>query len=126
MWRTLTPKTEDKMICATCGTGWQTVPGFARRRTLLDLCALPLADAGPARVGEHGAADLVEDVDEAVALDGRADLLAAGRDRERHLHKPQPEHRSTNSSLVIGRPSLCGSSPTPVTPLGLLHVPPWK
>ena len=47
--------------------------------------ALPLADAGPARVGEHGAAHRLERLDQPVARDGGADLLAAGGDAERHL-----------------------------------------
>ena len=54
-------------------------------RTLLDLCALPLADAGAAGVGEHGAADLGEDLQEAIPLDGGADLLRARRDGEGDL-----------------------------------------
>ncbi len=58
---------------------------WEQEHTLLDLCALPLADAGAAGVGQHGAADLVEDVDEAVALNGGADLLTARGDREGHL-----------------------------------------
>ena len=55
------------------------------RLTLLDLSALPLADAGAAGVGQHGAADLGEDFQEAIALDGGADLLRAGGDCEGHL-----------------------------------------
>mmetsp|Transcript_24095 Transcript_24095/g.75512 ORF Transcript_24095/g.75512 Transcript_24095/m.75512 type:complete len:373 (-) Transcript_24095:1175-2293(-) len=47
--------------------------------------AAPLADAGAARVGHHGAAGLLEDRELAVAGDGGADLLGAGGDGEGHL-----------------------------------------
>ena len=42
-----------------------------------DVVALPLADARPARVGEHGRADRLEVGEQAVALDRRAHLLGA-------------------------------------------------
>ncbi len=77
---------------------WGACSMRVRSRTLLDLRALPLADAGAARVGEHGAADLVEDLDQAVALDGRADLLATGRDREGHLRAPRQAAASAQSA----------------------------
>lgn len=53
--------------------------------TLLNLCALPLADAGAAGVGKHSAANLGEDLQEAIPLNGGADLLGARRDGEGHL-----------------------------------------
>ena len=53
--------------------------------TLLDLSALPLADAGAAGICQHSAADLGEDIDEAITLNGGADLLTARGDGEGHL-----------------------------------------
>src|SRR5207244_11043279 len=47
--------------------------------------ALPLADARPAGIGEHGAADLLEDLHDAVPLDGLVDALRARGDQERRL-----------------------------------------
>ena len=44
----------------------------------------PLADAGPAGVGEDGAVDVLERLHLAVALDGGAHLLGARSDQERH------------------------------------------
>ena len=54
--------------------------------TLLDLSALPLADAGPAGIGQHGAANLLENVQQAIALDSGTNLLATWRDGKGHLH----------------------------------------
>ena len=42
----------------------------------------PLADARPARVGEHRRTDRLEVGEQAVALDRRPDLLGAGRDQQ--------------------------------------------
>eukprot|EP00053_Salpingoeca_punica_P020385 m.211399 g.211399 ORF g.211399 m.211399 type:complete len:843 (+) comp18318_c0_seq1:197-2725(+) len=50
--------------------------------TLLHVLAIPLADAGAAGVGEHNTAKLVKGRGQAVALNGGADLLGAGRDGE--------------------------------------------
>src|SRR6266478_3971111 len=47
--------------------------------------ALPLAYARPARIGEDGAADLLEGRHDAVALDRLVDALRARRDEERRL-----------------------------------------
>ena len=47
------------------------------RLALLDVVALPLADARAARVGEHGRADRLEVGEQAVALDRGAHLLGA-------------------------------------------------
>jgi hypothetical protein len=44
--------------------------------------SVPLSDARSAGVGEDDAADRAHGVGQAVALDGRADLLGAGRDVE--------------------------------------------
>ena len=38
--------------------------------TLLDLCALPLADAGSTGIGQHSAAHLLKEVQEAITLNG--------------------------------------------------------
>ncbi len=57
---------------------------------LLDVVALPLPDARPARVGEHGGADRLEVVEQAVALDRGAHLLGARRDQQRRLHRAAP------------------------------------
>ena len=45
----------------------------------------PLADARAAGVGQHGGADGLEVGEQAVALDGGAHLLGAGRDQQRGL-----------------------------------------
>ena len=55
----------------------------------VEVGAVPLADARAAGVGQHRAADRLEVGEEAVALDGGARLLGAGRDQELRLH-PQP------------------------------------
>lgn len=73
------------------------------RLTLLDLCALPLANAGAASIGEHGAANLAEHLDQAVALNGGPDLLASGRDGEGHLH--------INQRIVCARLGLSHDKP---------------
>ena len=52
---------------------------------LLDVVALPLADARSAGVGQHRGADPLEVGQQAVALDGGPDLLGAGGDHERRL-----------------------------------------
>ena len=52
---------------------------------LLDVVTLPLPDARPARVGEHGGADGLEVGEQAVALDGGAHLLGARRDQQRRF-----------------------------------------
>ena len=53
---------------------------------------VPLADARPTGVGQHGGADGLEVGEQSVALDGGPDLLGAGRDEERGLG-PQPVGR---------------------------------
>ena len=53
--------------------------------TLLDLSALPLANAGAAGICQHSAANLLENVQEAVTRNGGADLLRAGSNGEGHL-----------------------------------------
>ena len=50
---------------------------------VIDVGPRPLADARAAGVGEHGGADRLEVGEQAVALDGRPDLLGAGRDEQR-------------------------------------------
>src|SRR5229473_223415 len=52
---------------------------------LAHIRALPLADTGPAGIGEHGAADLLEGLHDAVPLDGLVDALRARGDQERRL-----------------------------------------
>ena len=74
-------------------------------RTLLDLGTLPLADAGSAGVGQHCASHLVEDVNEAVALDGGADLLTAGGDGEGHLQAHVPPLRYIALSVRLHQTS---------------------
>jgi hypothetical protein len=53
--------------------------------TLLDFGTLPLADARPAGVGQHSASNLLKHIQQAITLDGGADLLAAWSDGEWHL-----------------------------------------
>ena len=53
--------------------------------TLLDLCPLPLANARAAGIRQHSAADLIEDVNQPIALDGCSNLLASRRHREWNL-----------------------------------------
>ena len=60
--------------------------GKTKGLTLFDFSALPLADAGAASIGEHGASHLVEHINQAIALNSGPDLLAAGCDGEWHLH----------------------------------------
>ena len=62
------------------------------RAPFLISVALPLADARPACVGQHRAADLVEQLNQAVPLDGGADLLRARGDGERHLRLNRNMH----------------------------------
>ena len=76
----------------------------ARRRVL----ALPLADARPAGVGEHGRADRLEIGEQSVALDRRAHLLGTGRDHERRLHRHALRRRLARdvrgpSDVLVGR-----------------------
>ena len=52
---------------------------------LLHVLTVPLADAGSASVGQHGAAELLERLRNAVALDRGTDLLRSGRHVERNL-----------------------------------------
>jgi len=52
---------------------------------LFDVLSVPLANAGPARVCQHHAAEVVEHFGDAVALNGGPDLLGAGRDGEERL-----------------------------------------
>ena len=63
---------------------------IAERRTrvllaLLDVLAVPLANARAAGVGKNNTASRLEGLDEAVASDGSTDLLGTGGDREARL-----------------------------------------
>ena len=53
--------------------------------TLLNVLTIPLTNARTASVGEDDTADLLESSHLTVALDGRADLLGTGGDREARL-----------------------------------------
>ena len=68
-------------------TPFQTLEGREQRamHTLLDLCALPLADAGAAGISKDCAANLGEDLQQAIPLNGGTDLLRARGDGEGHL-----------------------------------------
>ena len=72
--------------------------------TFLDLCAPPLPDAGPAGIGQHSAAHLLKDVQQAVTSDGGPDLLTAGGDGEGHLdaHKDQSPMESGKVEISKG------------------------
>lgn len=50
--------------------------------TLWNVLAVPLANAGAARIGEHDTSNLLESADLAVTLDGRTDLLGTRGDGE--------------------------------------------
>ena len=74
----------------------------------LDIAALPLADAGPAGVGQHGRAGLLERGQLSVALGRRADLLRAGRDQQRRAQfQPRlrrlARHIGRAADVLVGR-----------------------
>lgn len=77
-----------------CEDGLQSLSQRARRRlTLLDLRALPLADAGPACVCQNCPAHLLKHVQDTIAGDGGPDLLTARRDGEWDLQATNmPSH----------------------------------
>ena len=52
--------------------------------------SIPLADARPARVGQHGGADGLEIGEQAIALDRRPRLFGAGGDQQIGLHLQAP------------------------------------
>lgn len=62
-----------------------------RAGTFLDLCALPLPNAGAASVGQDSAANLLEHLEQSVASNGSPDLLTAGSNGEGDLESKQPQ-----------------------------------
>ena len=83
------------------------------RSPMLDVVALPLADARPARVGEHRRADRLEVGEQAVALDRRPHLLRTRRDEQRRAapaaRPPSPGGRRARRGRCPRRTSWCTS-----------------